>query len=381
MSRYLDPKSDIVFKKIFGSCPHLLKSFLNALLPLPPDAKIESLEYLSAEQVPELPEFKATIVDVKCRDQNGRTFIVEMQIQWVSAFLERVLFNASTAYVRQISRGEAYQKLQQVYGLSILAHKLFDDIPEWYHHYKMMNVKNHEKVLDDIQLVIVELPKFQPVTLQDKRLSILWLRFMSEIDEKTWEVDEALNAVPEIAEALSLAQESAYTPKELISYSAYWDAVSRERTFFTGIKEKMEEVKGKMEEVEGKMEEVEGKMDEVEEKMKGVRKQLKEIGSEKQKLEEKAGELKSQEAKLGEKAGELKSQEAKLGEKAGELKSQEAKLGEKAGELRNQEKKLGEKARALRNQEQKLGEKEEELRKKEEELKEREEKLRKRYKN
>ena len=38
MSRYLDPKTDIVFKKIFGRHPHLLKSFFNAVLPLPEGA-------------------------------------------------------------------------------------------------------------------------------------------------------------------------------------------------------------------------------------------------------------------------------------------------------------------------------------------------------
>ena len=34
MSRYLDPKNDLVFKRIFGDHPHLLISFLNAILPL-----------------------------------------------------------------------------------------------------------------------------------------------------------------------------------------------------------------------------------------------------------------------------------------------------------------------------------------------------------
>ena len=32
--RYLDPKNDLTFKKVFGEHPHLLRSFLNALLPL-----------------------------------------------------------------------------------------------------------------------------------------------------------------------------------------------------------------------------------------------------------------------------------------------------------------------------------------------------------
>ena len=40
MPRYLDPKTDIVFKKIFGEHPRLLKSFLNAVLPFPEDRLI-----------------------------------------------------------------------------------------------------------------------------------------------------------------------------------------------------------------------------------------------------------------------------------------------------------------------------------------------------
>ncbi|MCE3231030.1 MAG: hypothetical protein K0R52_958 [Alphaproteobacteria bacterium] len=32
---FLDPRADVVFKKIFGQHPDLIKSFLNNLLPLP----------------------------------------------------------------------------------------------------------------------------------------------------------------------------------------------------------------------------------------------------------------------------------------------------------------------------------------------------------
>jgi hypothetical protein len=64
--RYLDPKNDLTFKKVFGQHPHLLKSFLNALLPLEPDAQIEELEYLPSELVPEIPEVRNSIVDVRC---------------------------------------------------------------------------------------------------------------------------------------------------------------------------------------------------------------------------------------------------------------------------------------------------------------------------
>ena len=72
MARYLDPKSDLTFKKIFGNHPDLLKSFLNAVLPLPEDCLIETLSYLSPENVPRTPIAKYSIVDVRCCDNHKR---------------------------------------------------------------------------------------------------------------------------------------------------------------------------------------------------------------------------------------------------------------------------------------------------------------------
>jgi predicted transposase/invertase (TIGR01784 family) len=120
MARYLDPKSDFVFKRIFGEHKDLLMSFLNALMPLAPGQKIESLEYLPQELVPENPAKRLSIVDVRCIDNAGRQFIVEMQVLWTDSFYSRMVFNASKAYVRQLGRGENYELLQPVYGLGIL---------------------------------------------------------------------------------------------------------------------------------------------------------------------------------------------------------------------------------------------------------------------
>jgi hypothetical protein len=43
-SRYINPKTDLAFKLVFGNNVERLKSFLNALLPLPADAQIEQIE-------------------------------------------------------------------------------------------------------------------------------------------------------------------------------------------------------------------------------------------------------------------------------------------------------------------------------------------------
>ena len=230
MSRYLDPKSDVVFKKIFAQHPALLKSFLNAVLPLPSDGLIISLEYLPSEQVPAIPAFKYTVVDVKCTDQQGRVFIVEMQIQWTNSFMQRMLFNASKAYVRQLEKGEDYDLLKPVYGLGLINTTFDSDKEHWYHHYKIVNVQKPKVEIKDLQLVFIELPKFKAKNYRDKKLQVLWLRFMSELNEKVNQVPSDWLEVPEIKQAIDLAAESAYTPAELENYDRYWDAISIEKT-------------------------------------------------------------------------------------------------------------------------------------------------------
>jgi predicted transposase/invertase (TIGR01784 family) len=78
MATYLDPKNDVTFKKVFGQHKNVLSSFLNALLPLEENQRIEEVEYLNNEMLPAIPELKSTIVDIRCRDNQGRQFIVEI---------------------------------------------------------------------------------------------------------------------------------------------------------------------------------------------------------------------------------------------------------------------------------------------------------------
>lgn len=232
MSRYLDPKADVVFKKIFGEHPKLLISFLNALLPLPSSSPIVSLTYLQNEQVPVIPEFKRTIADVKCTDAQGRVFIVEMQMNWTDHFKQRLLFGTSQAFVKQLEKGEEYKFLQPVYGLGIVAEIYERTTSDWYHHYQLVKKGDvdHSDVIEHLQLIFIELPKFPIQSADDKRLRVLWLRFLREIDEKTTSVSKDLLAIPEIAQAVALSEESAYTPGELTLYESYWDQISREKT-------------------------------------------------------------------------------------------------------------------------------------------------------
>jgi len=228
--KYLDPKNDLTFKKVFGQHPHLLQSFLNAILPLPDSTYIESLEYLPSDMVPETPLMKYSIVDVRCKDNQGRQFIVEMQMQWTTSFLQRVLFNASKAYVKQLDKAKDYTKLQPVYAINLVNENFKHDKEDYYHHYQIVNIADTEEQIEGLEFVFIELQKFKAKNVSEKKLQVLWLRFLTEIDENITEAPAELLASKEINEALENLQTSAFTNAELETYDKYWDSVRIEKT-------------------------------------------------------------------------------------------------------------------------------------------------------
>ena len=235
MAKYLDPKADITFKKVFGEHKNLMISFLNALLPRDNDKQMVSIEYLPPKMVPDNPDKKNSIVDVRCEETGGRKFIVEMQLNWTTAFKERVLFNAAKAYVRQIDRSDDYELLQPVYSLNLVNKVFAPDMDGCYHHYSMVHNLDTKKQIDGLHLVFIELPKFKPQSFAEKRMAVLWLKFLTEIDEKTRTAPQELLDNPEVSKALEIVEESAYSDAEMAAYDEYWDAVRIEATIMRGL--------------------------------------------------------------------------------------------------------------------------------------------------
>ena len=236
--RYLDPKADLTFKKIFGKHPDLLISLLNALLPLDDDEQIESIEYLPTELVPELYEHKNSIVDVLCKDIRGRQFCVEMQMEWTTAFKQRVLFNASKLYVTQAKKKGQYKDLRPVYSLNLVNEIFEPDLEEYQHNYKIVCDKHTDRVIEGLHFTFIELPKITPHTVAEKRMAVLWLRFLTEIDDDTHTPPADLQENPEINKALEEVEVTAFTEEELRGYDKFWDIVRTEKTLLGGSYEK-----------------------------------------------------------------------------------------------------------------------------------------------
>ena len=228
--KYLNPKADLTFKKVFGEHPDLVMSLLNALLPLDEGKQIEYVEYLTPEMVPENPGKKNSIVDVRCRETGGRHFIVEMQMNWNNEFQQRVILNAAKAVVKQLGTSEDYSLLQPVYALNLINDVGFDAGPdEFYHDYAIVNVEHSDRIIEGLRFVFVELPKFKPQTIKERKMAVLWLRFLTEIDLDTDEIPAELLENPDTSKALKILEKSAYNEEELRAYEYYWDAVYNER--------------------------------------------------------------------------------------------------------------------------------------------------------
>jgi len=254
MGKYLDPRADLTFKKVFGEHKHLVISLLNALLPLKDDERVESIEYWPADQIPERTEAeKYSIVDVCCKDNKQREFIVEMQMTWTESFKKRVLLNASKAYVAQTNKGMKYKNLQPVYALNFVNASFMKDVDDYYHYYHLVHDKYTDKVIDGLHLIFVELKKFKPQTISERKMQVLWLRFLTEINENTREAPAELLENSEVNEALEILERAAFTDAEMRAYDKFWDEVSSLRTIEGDWEDKLKEAEAKAEDAKQKL--------------------------------------------------------------------------------------------------------------------------------
>ena len=93
-----------------------------------------------------------------------------------------------------------------------------------------MHDKDSNKVIKGLHFTFIELPKFTPHSIADKRMMVLWLRFLTEINSNTKEIPADLLNDPEIGKAVEELEISDFTDAELRAYDKFWDSVSVERT-------------------------------------------------------------------------------------------------------------------------------------------------------
>ncbi|MBP0016199.1 MAG: Rpn family recombination-promoting nuclease/putative transposase, partial [Cyanobacteria bacterium SBLK] len=118
--RFISPKTDFAFKKIFGSneSKDILISFLNALV-YEGRSQIQDLDILDPYTGGSNIDLKDSYLDVKAVLSDGTIVIIEMQVLNVAAFEKRVIYNLSKTYANQLKSGQGYSYLRPVIALTI----------------------------------------------------------------------------------------------------------------------------------------------------------------------------------------------------------------------------------------------------------------------
>ena len=229
--KYYSPVTDVTFRKVFGEHIDLAASLLNAFLPLEDGRVITNIQYVPPEMMPETPTRKNSIVDVRCEDSAGTIFLVEMQLNWDTDFMQRVVFNTSKAYVKQLDKGKPFHLLQPVYSLNFLQGDLHKGLSEWYHPYQLVHIYHSDRVFDGLKIVFAEMNKYEKLAEKGRGKRDLWMRYFTEMTEKTRKPAPKLLADPDIAKAIELLEIINYDDVEQELYDRYWDAVSVEATW------------------------------------------------------------------------------------------------------------------------------------------------------
>jgi len=215
--KFVDPKTDIAFKKIFGNEAHknVLIEFLNEMLEL--EYPIIDVTITNSYQPPDIFGLKETALDIKATDKAKRKFIIEMQVEKEAAFAKRAMYYSSKAYSQQLKVKEKYHQLKPVIFLGILNFSLFEHEKPLSRHL-ILNTQNMEHDLKDLEFNFIELPKF---TLQESELETVtdkWMYFLRQAPNldhiPTNSNTEALQ------QAYQIAEQHTWTAEELEIYEA-----------------------------------------------------------------------------------------------------------------------------------------------------------------
>lgn len=241
MSKFINPFTDVGFKRIFGqeiSKPVLI-AFLNSLLE--GERIIVDLKFLDKELVRLTNDDRSLIYDVYCETDSGEHIIVEMQNKYQPHFKKRSIYYVSRSIVEQGQRGREWDyDIKAVYLVAFLNFQLSDISNDFRTDVALMDMKHHTVFSDKVRLVYLQLPYFTKDandcnTVFDK--FIYTLKNLDILERMPWGAQESVfQKLADIAEVASLTKEERLQYDENIR--AYRDTKAvMEGQFLEGKKE------------------------------------------------------------------------------------------------------------------------------------------------
>ena len=176
--KYINPHTDFGFKRLFGSeCnTELLISFLNTIFH--GKQNIQKVTYINSESRP-------GFFVVRCENDKGEKFIVEMQNVYQEFFKDRTIYYSTFPIREQAQRGGDWDfHLNPVYTIGLLNFNFADGLENakrWHHEVKLMEVDTHEVFYDKLTYIYVEIPKFDKKESELESMYDKWMYVLKNL--------------------------------------------------------------------------------------------------------------------------------------------------------------------------------------------------------
>ena len=212
----VNPKIDLVFKKIFGTDENkdLLKSLINSILP--ENEKITTLTIKNPYNDADFIGDKLSIVDIKATDEKDQWYNIEIQIREQGFFGRRSLYYWSELYSGQLFEAENFDKLNKTVVINLLDFDYFTD-KRYVRRCSFKDFDTNElySQLDYADIYFVELTKFDNELKHIKNTLDRWIVFLNKASEyDKGKIPEELAEDEEIVKAVETVKKMYLNAKE-----------------------------------------------------------------------------------------------------------------------------------------------------------------------
>lgn len=231
---YLDPKSPVTFRKIFGDHPDIAVCFLNAILPFGniEKEKIETVKgYLkhNGSCSGDIP-LECGPVSMCCINRSGRTTAVEIRLILTRACRKEAIL-ASACTCAAMAADLYGNQTEDVYSINLIDDTISGSCC---HELKLTDdgIRNGNLSSGGPRVIFMELPEIKDTYCWCPERA-MWLRFFKEGGGMQTSAAE-MSGFPLIEKAVSLLDKSLYSDEELAEYTR---SINAARTLKTAIRD------------------------------------------------------------------------------------------------------------------------------------------------
>jgi predicted transposase/invertase (TIGR01784 family) len=175
----LPPKSDVVFKMLFGDEENkeTLIAFLEAVL----SKKINEVNIIDPINKKRSKDDKLSILDVKAEFESGEIIVIEMQAKRIVEMRERITFCSSRATVDQLKSGKKYSDIKPVISIIVMGETLIHESQKCHNVFLILEKDEHFPFNNLQEIHVLDLSRIKRE--KDKTLSD-WLSFINSEEKE-----------------------------------------------------------------------------------------------------------------------------------------------------------------------------------------------------